>query len=138
MNLWLRLSVVIAVCWAIVSPLLIAAEANRRPELALHDCTDFAYQRYGASDSPQFDLKRYIAEADGCNRAYARDGVPLSRVLSAMSGSGDRILGLAGWGFLLVPLGLLWIISWGVGRLANWIAPGFRRLVQRREGSTAH
>ncbi len=126
MNLWLRLSVVIAVCWAIVSPLLIAEEANRGPELALHDCTDFAYQRYGASDSPQFDLKRYIAEADGCNRACARDGVPLSRVLSAMSGSGDRILGLAGWGFLLVPLVLLWFISRGIRGFVNRIAAGFR------------
>jgi hypothetical protein len=75
---------------------------------------------------------------DACNRAYARDGVPLSRVLSAMSGGGDRILGLAGWGFLLVPLVLLWVISWSIGRFVNWIAVGFRRLVRHLKGVTAH
>ena len=31
MNPWNRLFVVIAICWAIVSPLLIATEANRGP-----------------------------------------------------------------------------------------------------------
>jgi len=32
-----------------------------------------------------------------------------------MFGSGDRILGVAGWGFLLIPLVLLWVLSWGIG-----------------------
>jgi hypothetical protein len=34
MNPWKRLFVVIAICWAIVSPLLIATEANRGPAQA--------------------------------------------------------------------------------------------------------
>src|SRR5580692_1480770 len=107
MNPWSRLFVVIAICWAIVSPLLIAIEANRGPAQALHDCSDSAYQQYGSSGSPRFDMYRYIAEMDACNHAYTRDGVRLPRALRAMFGSGDRILGVAGWGFLLIPLVLL-------------------------------
>jgi hypothetical protein len=133
MNPWNRLFVVIAICWAIVSPLLIAAEANRGPAQALHDCSDSAYQQYGSSDSARFDMYRYIAEKDACNHAYARDGVHLPRVLSAMFGGGDRILGVAGWGFLLIPLVLLWILSWGIGRFVIWIVAGFYRLVRRRK-----
>ena len=95
------------------------------------------YQQYGSSDSARFDMYRYIAEKDACNHAYARDGVRLPRVLSAMFGSGDRILGVAGWGFLLIPLVLLWILSWGIGRFVIWIVAGFHRLVRRRKGLTA-
>ena len=40
MNGWNRLFVVIAVCWAIVSPFLVAREANRVPELTFHNCAD--------------------------------------------------------------------------------------------------
>ena len=40
MNRWNRLFVVIAVCWAIVSPFLVAREANRVPELTFHNCAD--------------------------------------------------------------------------------------------------
>jgi hypothetical protein len=128
MNPWNRLFAVIAICWAIASPLLIATEANRGPAQASHDCSDSAYQQYGSSDSPRFDMYRYIAEIDACNHAYARDGVRLPGVLSAMFGSGDRILGVAG------PLVLLWILSWGIGRFVIWIVAGFHRLVRRRKG----
>ena len=69
MNPWNRLFVVIAICWAIVSPLLAATEANRGAAQALHDCSDSAYQQYGSSDSPRFDVYRYIAEMDACNHA---------------------------------------------------------------------
>ena len=136
MNQWNRLFVVIAVCWAMVSPLLVATEANRAPALVFQYCTDTAYQRYGSSDSPRFDMNRYIAETDACSRAYARDGVRLPRVLSAMAGADDRILGLAGLGFLLIPLALLWIISWAIGRFVIWIVAGFRRWVRHRKGLT--
>jgi hypothetical protein len=47
MNPWNRLFVVIAICWVIVSPLLIATEADRGPAQALHDCSDSAYQQSG-------------------------------------------------------------------------------------------
>jgi hypothetical protein len=137
MNLWNRSFVVIAICWAIVSPLLIATEANRGPAQALRDCSDSAYQQYGSNDSPRFDTYRYIAEADACNHAYARDGVRLPRVLTAMFGSGDKILGVAGWGFLSIPLVLLWILSWGIGRFIIWIVASFHRLVRRRKGLSA-
>jgi hypothetical protein len=137
-KLWHRLFAVIAVCWAIVSPLLVAAEANRVPDLTYLYCTDSAYQQYGSSDSARFDMNRYIAETDACSRVYARDGVRLPRVLSAMVGAGDRILGLAGWGFMLIPLALLWIISWGIGRVVTWIASSFRSLLRHQKGVTAH
>ena len=138
MNPWKRLFVGIVICWAIVSPLLIAIEANRGPARALHDCSDSAYQQYGSSDSPRFDMYRYIAEMDACNHTYTRDGVRLPRALRAMFGSGDRILGAAGWGFLLIPLVLLWVLSCGVGRFVIWIVAGFHRLVRRRKGLIAH
>jgi hypothetical protein len=129
MNRWNRVFVVIVVFWAIVSPLLVATEANRGPEQAFQYCTDSAYRQYGSSDSGQFDMNKYIAEGDVCSRAHARDGVRLPRVLRAMVGTDDRILGLAGWGFMLIPLALLWIISWGIGRIVIWIPAGFRRLL---------
>ena len=95
---WNWLFAVISVCWAIVSPLLLAAEADRRPELARRDCTETSFRLYGATDSPRFDVNRYAAEADACNRSYNSDSVRLPEVLSAMVGRGDRILGLCSVG----------------------------------------
>jgi hypothetical protein len=132
---WNWLFAVIAVCWAIVSPFLLAAEADRRPELARHDCTDTSYRLYGATDSPFFDVNRYTVEADACNRSYNSDSVRLPKVLGAMVGKGDRILGLAGWGLLLIPLGFLLVISWGIRRFVNWIRAGFAGW--RRHGTGA-
>lgn len=138
MNRWKRLFVVIGVCWAIVSPLLVAGEANRGPELAFHGCSDSAYQQYGSSDSPKFDINRYIAEMDACTRVHARDHVGLARLIRAMAGGGDKILGLAGWGLLLIPFALLWIISWAIGHFAIWAAAGFHRWMRHRKGAMAH
>jgi hypothetical protein len=87
---WNRLFAVIALCWAIVSPFLLAAEADRRPELARRDCTDTSYRLYGATDSPRFDVNRYTAEADACNRSYNSDSVRLPKVLSARELQGSR------------------------------------------------
>ena len=98
MNGWNRLFVVIAVCWAIVSPFLVAREANRAPELTFYNCADSAHREYGSSDSPLFNMNRYIAETNACSQAYVRDGVRIPRVLRAMVGTDDRILGLAGCG----------------------------------------
>ena len=136
MNGWNRLFVVIAVGWAIVSPFLVAREANRAPELTFYSCADSAYREYGSSDSPLFNMNRYIAETNACSQAYVRDGVRVPRVLRAMVGTDDRILGLAGWGFMLIPLALLWIVSWGIGRIVIWIAAGFRRLLGYQNGVT--
>jgi hypothetical protein len=134
---WNRLFAVIAVCWAIVSPLLLAAEADRRPELARRDCTETSYRLYGATDSPHFDLNTYAAEAEACNRSYNSDSVRLPKVLSAMVGRGDRILGLAAWGLLLIPLGFLLVISWGIRRFVNWIRVFFAGWTRNRKGAEA-
>jgi hypothetical protein len=134
---WNRLFAVISVCWAIVSPLLLAAEADRRPELARRDCTETSFRLYGATDSPRFDVNRYAAEADACSRSYHSDSVRLPEVLGAMVGRGDRILGLAAWGLLLIPLGFLLVISWGIRRFVNWIRVGFAGWTRNRKGAEA-
>jgi hypothetical protein len=134
---WNRLFGVIAVCWAIVSPFLLAVEADRRPKLARQNCTDTSYELYGVTDSPRFDVNRYTAETNDCNRTYDRDSVHLTKVLSAMVGRGDRILGLAAWGLLLIPLGFLLVISWAIRRLVNWIRVGFNGWTSDRKGSEA-
>jgi hypothetical protein len=36
---------------------------------------------------------------------------------------------------MLIPLALLWITSWGIGRIVIWIAAGFRRLRSRLVGA---
>ena len=136
MSGWNRLFVVIAVCWAIVSPILVTREANRVSELTFHNCADSAYREYGSSDSPLFNMNRYIAETNACSQVYTRDGVRLPRVVRAMGSTDDRILGLAGWGFMLIPLALLWIISWGIGHIVIWIAARFRRLLGYQNGVT--
>ena len=81
-------------------------------------------------------MNRYIAETNACSQAYVRDGVRVPRVLRAMVGTDDRILGLAGWGFMLIPVALLWIVSRGIGRIVIWIAAGFRRLLGYQNGVT--
>jgi hypothetical protein len=44
-----------------------------------------------------------------------------------MIGTGDWKLGAVAWGFIIIPLALLWIVAWGVGRVVRWVAAGFRR-----------
>jgi hypothetical protein len=118
---------IVVAFWAVVSPLVVSTEANRGPELSFQYCTDSAYQQYGSSDSPRFDINKYLAEIDTCSRTYAREGVRFPRVLRAMVGADDRVLGLAGWGFMLVPPALLWIVSWVIGRIVIWVAAAFSR-----------
>jgi hypothetical protein len=55
------------------------------------------------------------------------DFVSLPKLLSAMAGQGKRQLGLVARGFIVIPLALLWIVAWGLGRIAYWVAAGFRR-----------
>lgn len=51
MNGWNRLFVVILVCWVLVAPFLLMAEANRPVEQSQYLCSDTAYRFYGSSDS---------------------------------------------------------------------------------------
>ena len=125
---------IVVAFWAVVSPLVVSTEANRGPELSFQYCTDSAYQQYGSSDSPRFDINKYLAEIDTCSRTYAREGVLFPRVLRAMVGADDRVLGLAGWGFMLVPPALSWIVSWVIRRIVIWVEAAFRGLVRDRKG----
>ena len=127
LNGWNRLFVVVAVCWAVVAPFVIA-ETSNAPTQRIHGmCADSAYRNYGASDSPiRLDFDKYHAETAKCLQAFERDFVSLQKLFHAMTGTGDRLLGLVTWGFIVIPLCLLWVLGWAFGRTAKWVAAGFR------------
>ena len=127
MNGWNRLFVVVAVMWAVVAPFLLMAESNKPVHSLYSMCTDTAYQLYGSSSSSKLDMNRYRAEVAKCSEAFVRDFVSLPGVLGAMVGAGDWKLGAVAWGFVLIPLALLWIIAWSAARIVHWVAAGFRR-----------
>jgi hypothetical protein len=127
MNGWNRIFVVAAVVWVLVAPSLMIAENNKPAERMFHSCSDLAYQLYGSSSSRQLDWNRYDAEKAKCLEAFERNIVSLPGILSSMIGAGDWRLGGVAWGFILIPLALLWVVGWGVGRVVRWIVAGFRR-----------
>jgi hypothetical protein len=127
MNGWNSLFVVVAVVWAVVAPFLLMAEANKPVNSAYSMCTDVAYQLYGSSSSTKLDMDRYRAETAKCSAAFVRDFTSLPGIFGAMIGAGNWNVGLVAWGFILIPLALLWIIVWGVGGVVRWVAAGFRR-----------
>ena len=77
--------------------------------------------------SAKLDMDRYRAEEAKCSAAFVRDIVSVPGTFGAMIGAGDWKLGGVAWGFILIPLALLWIVGWGTGRVVHWIAAGFRR-----------
>ena len=119
MNRWNRLFVVFAICWIVVAPFLLMAEANKPVEQMFSLCSDAVYQLYGSSNSPSPDMEIYRAEVANCVRAYGRDYTSLPKLLWRLD--------VVGWGFIVIPLALLWIISWGVGRVINRLVARFRR-----------
>jgi hypothetical protein len=127
MNGWNRLFVVVAVVWMLIAPFLLVAENNKPAERLFSLCSDAAYHLYGSSSSSQLDMDRYRAEEAKCSAALVRGLVGLPEMLGAMIGAGDWKLGAVAWGFILIPLALLWIVAWGVGRVVRWVAAGFRR-----------
>jgi hypothetical protein len=127
MNGWNRLFVVVAVCWTLVAPFWLTAGVNAPIEKAQSSCTDVAYNLYGSSSSTKIDMERYRSEVDKCIKTAIGQYVSIPKVLSAMIGQGDYQLGLIAWGFILIPLALLWIVGWGLGRTVSWVAAGFRR-----------
>jgi hypothetical protein len=44
-----------------------------------------------------------------------------------MIGMSDHTLGLVSWGFILIPLALLWGVSWVLSRVVRCVAVGFLR-----------
>jgi hypothetical protein len=127
MNGWNRLFVIVAVVWALVAPFLLVAENNKPAERMFSSCSDVAYQLYGSSSSSKPDWDRYRAEEAKCSATLVRGLVGLPETFGAMFGAGDWKLGGVAWGFILIPLALLWIVAWGVGRVVHWVAAGFRR-----------
>ena len=127
MNGWNRLFVIVAVVWALVAPFLLVAESNKPAERMFSMCSDVAYRLYGSSSSNKLDMDKYRAEEAKCSEALVSGFIDVPGTFSAMVGAGDWKLGGVAWGFILIPLALLWIVGWGVGRVIQWIAAGFRR-----------
>jgi hypothetical protein len=127
MNGWNRVFIVVAVVWALVAPFLLVTESNKPAEMRESTCSDVAYQLYGSSSSKKLDMDRYRAEEAKCLETFVRDIISLPGTLGAMIGAGDWKLGGVAWGFILIPLALLWIVAWGLGRVVHWIVAGFRR-----------
>jgi hypothetical protein len=127
MNGWNRVFVVIAVVWTLVAPFLFVTESNEPAQRIETACSDFAYQLYGSSSSGKLDMDRYRAEEAKCLETFVRNIISLPSTLGAMIGAGDWKLGGLAWGFILIPLALLWIVGWSVGSVVVWIAAGFRR-----------
>ena len=127
MNGWNRLFVVVAVVWTLVAPFLLVAENNKPAERIFSMCSDTAYQLYGSSSSIKLDWDRYQAERAKCSKGLVSGLISVPGTFSAMIGAGDWKLGGVAWGFILIPLALLWIVAWGVGRVVHWVAAGFWR-----------
>jgi hypothetical protein len=128
MSGWNRLFVVIAVLWAIAAPLILAHVTNEPVHKTFDQCGDAAYRNYGSGNSRiRLDMDRYHQEVDRCLASLSRDFVSIPKIGSAMIGMGDRTLVLVIWGFILIPLALLWGVSWTISRVVRWVAAGFRR-----------
>jgi hypothetical protein len=125
MSGWNRLFVVIAVLWAMAAPFVLMADTNTPVEQAFMRCGDTAYRDYGASDS-RIRLEKLREEDSKCLATFSRISLA-SKPLAAMIGIGDRTLGLVTWGFIVIPLALLWGISWALSRVVRWVAAGFLR-----------
>ena len=127
MNGWNRIFVVLAAGWALGAPLLLVSENNKLPEMSYSRCSDVAYQLYGSSSSRQLDMDKYRAERDKCYERLVPALISVPGIFGAMVGAGDWKLGGMAWGFIVMPLAMLWIVAWGVGRTLSWIVAGFRR-----------
>ena len=127
MNGWNRIFAVVAVVWTLVALFLLVTESNKPAERMFSSCSDVAYQLYGSSSSRQLNMDRYRAEEAKCSAALVGNLVSVPGAFSAMMGAGDWKLGAVAWGFILIPLALLWIFGWGTGSVVRWIVVGFRR-----------
>jgi hypothetical protein len=128
MNEWNRLFIVAVACWLVVAPLALLSEINR-PEQGMADgCRVAAYNNYG-SRQPRIrsDMGQYNAELAKCMAAFKEDYVDVFKLGSTLIGKGDSTLAWIGWGVLLIPPAMLWIICWGISRIVCWNAAGFRR-----------
>jgi hypothetical protein len=122
MSGWNRIFVVVAVVWALVAPFLLVTENNRPAErISAHAVT----LRTNSTALAVRDSSTWINIEQ--RKAFVRNIVSVPGTFGAMIGAGDwRLAGVA-WGFILIPLALLWIVGWGLGRVVHWIAAGFRR-----------
>jgi len=65
--------------------------------------------------------------ADLASPRFLTASVSIPKIFGAMIGIGDTTLGLVAWGFILIPLALLWGVSWVLSRVVRWVAAGFLR-----------
>jgi hypothetical protein len=128
MNGWNRLFIVTAVCWALVAAFLAMKAANDPVDRAMDTCGTAAYRNYGASNSLiRLDMDQYHVEVQKCVDAFMRDFISFQKFFSALVGTGDRALFQMAWGLILIPLCLLWVVGWALGKTVKWIAAGFRQ-----------
>jgi hypothetical protein len=128
MNGWNRLFIVAAVCWVLVAPVLAMKAANDPVDRVVDMCGTSAYRNYGASASIiRLDMDQYHAEVKKCLDAWTRDVISPQKLFSALIGTGDRALIQMAWGLILIPLCLLWVVGWVLGKTVKWIAAGFRQ-----------
>jgi len=62
-------------------------------------------------------MDMYTAERDKCLDVLVRDYVGLPQLFRALIGIGDWKVAAVAWGVLLIPLCLLWVVGWGLGRI---------------------
>ena len=74
----------------------------------------------------RLDMDMYTAERDKCLDVLVRDYVGLPQLFRALIGIGDWKVAAVAWGVLLIPLCLLWVVGWGLGRIVLWVVAGFR------------
>src|SRR5262245_63479443 len=115
MNGWNRLFVVVSVCWAVAAPIVLMKGINEPIEHVLGMCLRDALR----------DTDKYEVKKAACSEAFKRDFVTLPEMFSAMVGLGDRQrlgyltrteMQLFAWGLILIPLILLWVVGWGLGK----------------------
>jgi hypothetical protein len=129
MSGWNRLFILVAICWAVVAPFWIRAETNAPIEQTYRACSWAAYELYGSSTSRLLDMNKHDAEEAKC-REELRGLVGINTLFNALIGKDDPKhpkLSAGLWIVILVPLALLWVGGWGLGRVVRWVAGGFQR-----------
>jgi hypothetical protein len=115
LNGWNRLFLVVAVCWLEIVPYLIMHSANGPVTSEFEVCSDRAYRIYGTAASPQLDMNRYHLEMDKCRRELERL-IGIDTVIASWIGKGPPNLWLSSAFLFAIPLSILWVVGWIVGR----------------------
>jgi hypothetical protein len=134
---WSRLFVVIAALWTVFVPIYFMVSSNNSASASYSSCYSLAYSTWGPGSSIANDAKLQ-ARLDECSRSFESSSMPYTKVLAALfplpspdanappRNADDILLTKVLWGFILVPIALLWIVGGGIIRTVRWIAAGFK------------